>query len=128
MTLEVVEVAMNELHHSRYCGALLARPLYAEAAELCVFHKWPALFDRQPRDGRVDRFAWRADDLDPVIVAEFPPDGASSQIGLRLHKACSRMSKLGGHAHDRRRLVAVTVPAIADHRGPPNPGEMGDPC
>src|SRR5260370_792685 len=52
MTLEVVEVAMNELHHSRYCGALLARPLYAESAELCVFDKWPALFDRQPRDGR----------------------------------------------------------------------------
>jgi hypothetical protein len=36
MTLEAVEVAMNELHHSRYCGALLARPLYAESAKLCV--------------------------------------------------------------------------------------------
>src|SRR5260370_35772766 len=109
MTLQVVEVAMNELHHSRYCGALLARPLYAESAELCVFDKWPALFDRQPRDGRVDRFAGRANDLDPVIVAEFPPDGASSQIGLRLHKACSRMVKLRGPAQDLPRSIARAV-------------------
>src|SRR5260370_41470468 len=126
MTLQVVEVAMNDRHHSRYCGALLARPLYAESAELCVFDKWPALFDRQPRDGRVDRFAGRANDLDPVIVAEFPPDGASSQIGLRLHKACSRMSKLGGHSQYPRRIVACKVPATGYDRGPGNQHGAGD--
>ena len=70
------------------------------------------LFDRQPRDGRADHFAARADDLDPVIVAELPPDGGPSQVGLPLHEARRRICKLGRQAHDRRRIVARTVPEI----------------
>lgn len=81
------------------------------------FDKWRGLFGRQPRDGRVDHLASRADDLDLVIIAEFPPDGATSQISLPLHKACSRMSKLGGYAHYRRRIVACAVPEIGRDRG-----------
>ena len=126
--MEVVEVAMNELRHSRYCGALLARRLYAESAKLCVLISGRR-YSTVSREMDVSTVSLGAQTiLTPVIVAEVPPDGASSQIGLRLHQACSRMSKLGGHAHDRRRIVTGTVPDIGYDRGRANQDEGGDHC
>src|SRR5215475_11882320 len=70
------------------------------------------LSDSQPWDGRIDRFASDADDLDPVIDAKFLTDRGLSQIGLPVHEARGRFSGLHGHEHDRSRIVAGAVSKV----------------
>jgi hypothetical protein len=77
---------------------------------------WAALFDCQRRDGCVDLFAYRANDLDTIVLAEFFADRRVSQISLPVHEACNRIPEFGGHAHNRPCIVAGAVPKIGRDR------------
>ena len=72
----------------------------------------PAKWLSSALDGRINRLASRAYNLDPFVGTQFLPDGGSSQIGLPLHEACGRISERGGHAHHRRRIVMRAVPKV----------------
>src|SRR5258707_8971185 len=56
----------------------------------------------QHRDGRIEHFGWRADNLDLFAVAQFLSDRGFGEVGLPVQEASGRVSKPGRHAHNRR--------------------------
>jgi len=70
-------------------------------------HVWSSI-----RDGGSDCLASHANDLDPIIGVELLPDRSVSQVGLSVHKACSRVCELGRDAQDYPGILAGAVAHI----------------
>src|SRR5258708_4876347 len=71
----------------------------------------------QHRDGCIEHFGWRTDNLDLFAVAQFLSDRGFGEVGLPVQEACGRVSNPGWHAHDRRRIGAGAIADIRRYGG-----------